>query len=143
MANHNKYNRTWLAAIGLGSLFSLTVIWTAFATNEPVLTITPTGTNHYQIVITNGTNTGKYELYHRALLVNPAYPWTLISVGTAGQTNWTVDGGPNGLGFFMVGVGNDWDSDGVPNSQDANPTNANIGALSITIDSPTNGMVIL
>jgi len=114
----------------------------AVADDPPVLQITPLGSNQFQIQITNGVSTGYYELYHTPVLVDDAYPWTLLSVGNMGQTNFTVDGSLNYTGFYFVGVGNDWDGDGVPNSQDADPKNPYIGQLTITIDSPTNNSVV-
>lgn len=137
----NKKKRTWLAATGVGSLLSLAVIWTALAANEPVLTISKTGANQYSVVITNGTNTAYYELYHTPVVADAAYPWMLLVIGTQGQTNFSVDGGPTMAGFFFVGVGNDWDGDGVQNYRDANPLSTNFGQLTITVDSPTNGVV--
>jgi hypothetical protein len=134
-------SKTWLAAALLTGLLSLAVIRTVFATNEPVLTISKTGANQYEISITNGTNNAYYELYHTPVLADTAYPFILLTTNAQGQTNFTVNAGVNLTGFFVVGVGRDWDGDGIENYRDANPISTNIGQLSITIDSPTNGMV--
>jgi hypothetical protein len=104
----------------------------------PGITVWPLGTNTYQITITNGLSTTNYELYSTAVIGDMAYPWTLISIGTLGQTNWVVDGGPNFSGFYNVGVGTNWDGDLASNSADADPFNSSIGALTITIDSPAD-----
>lgn len=137
----NKNNRTWLAATGICTLLSLALVWTALAANEPGLAISKTGANQYSVGITNGTNTAYYELYHTPVVGDSAYPWMLLVMGTQGQTNFSVDGGPTMTGFFFVGVGNDWDGDGVQNYRDANPNSAIFGQLTITVDSPTNGAV--
>jgi hypothetical protein len=70
------------------------------------------------------------------------YPWQLLDSGNPGETNWTVDGGTWSALYFIGAVGNDWDSDGIPNYMDANPHDASVGALTITIDSPLNGTVL-
>jgi hypothetical protein len=106
---------------------------------QPVLTIAPTGTNTFILTITNGVASTNYEIYRRAILTDPAYPWTLHQVGTNGQTNFIVSIGIETSGHFMAGIGSDWDLDGVPNWIDANDKDSTIGALTITIDSPTNG----
>lgn len=132
----------WLAAVCLAGLVSAAALWTALAEDQiPTIekpTISKSGTN-FVVGITNGTNTAYYEVYHTPVLEDPAYPWTLLVVGAQGQTNFTFAPGANPHAFFFVGVGNDWDGDGTPNSQDANPSSTNIGTLAITIDSPTNG----
>lgn len=129
---------TWRATVCLAALLSLAALWSALATNEPVLTITRSGTN-FVVGITNGATNGIYELYYTPVLGDAAYPWTLLSTNAAGQTNFTVAPGANPIAFFFVGVGNDWDGDGIENFRDANPNGTNVGTLAITIDSPTNG----
>lgn len=108
---------------------------------QPVLTMTPLGSNQFQIVITNGVTFANYEIYHTPVLGDPSFPWTLQIDGTLGQTNFTVSEGMMMTGFFKAAVGIDWDGDGIPNYMDGNPSDANVGALSITIDSPANGTV--
>ena len=61
--------------------------------------------------------------------------------GTPGQTNFTVSEGMMLSGFFEAAIGTDWDGDGIPNYMDGNPIDPNVGALTITIDSPANGTV--
>jgi len=124
----------------VGILLVLCICAAIMANSDPapVLKITKTGTNIFEIGITNGTNTGYYELYHSPVLGDVAYPFTLLQVGTMGQTNFSVTNFSDLTGFYFIGVGNDWDGDGIPNSSDANPTSTNFGALTILIDSPTN-----
>lgn len=138
MLNPTQRTTTWRATVCLAGLISLAAWWSALATNEPVLTISKSGTN-FVVGITNGTNTAYYELYHTPVLGDAAYPWTLLIMGTQGQTNFTLAPGANPHAFFFVGEGNDWDSDGIENYRDANPNGTNVGQLAITIDSPANG----
>ncbi len=117
----------------------LGIVAVSQAVPPPVLTITPTNGTQFQISITNAVATTNYEIYRTPILFNTNFPWTLHIVGDVGQSNFSVDMQAESFGFFRAGIGSDWDLDGVPNSQDANPTDPTIGILSITIDSPTNG----
>ena len=106
---------------------------------QPVIAVGTTGTNQVMITITNGVSFANYELYRRTLL-DAAHPWVLNTVGAQGQTNFIADMGVT-LSFFKIGVGTDWDQDGIPNSTDGDPINASVGILGITIDNPTqNGL---
>ena len=126
------------AAVALGCISAAVV---ATSEDAPVLQITKIGTNIFEIGITNGTNTGYYELYHAPVLADDAYPFTLLQIGAQGQTNFSVTNVANLSGFYWIGVGNDFDNDGVQNYMDASPHDTNLGSLSILIDSPTNGAV--
>jgi hypothetical protein len=109
---------------------------------QPVLSIVTTNQTQILLTITNGVSSTNYEIYRTPLLNNTNFPWVLHAVGDIGQTNFTLDMNFEDTGFFRAGVGSDWDLDGIPNSQDANPLDATIGILSITIDSPTNGATL-
>jgi hypothetical protein len=109
---------------------------------QPVLKITPTGTNQFLITVTNGVTSTNYEIYRAQILSDPLDPWVLHMVGTNGQTNFVVDMGIEPTGWFRAAIGSDQDGDGIQDWIDGNPNDGSIGALSITIDSPTNGMTI-
>ena len=109
---------------------------------QPVLTIAPTNSTQLLLTITNAVTFTNYEIYRTPILNDTNFPWELHIVGSVGQSNFTADVGIDWMGFFKAGIGSDWDLDWVPNSQDANPLDATIGILSITIDSPTNGSVL-
>jgi len=109
---------------------------------QPVLKIAPTNSTQVLISITNAVASTNYEIYRTPILNDTNFPWELHIVGSVGQSNFTADVGIDWMGFFKAGIGSDWDLDWVPNSQDANPTDAAIGILTITIDSPTNGSVL-
>ena len=127
-----------VAAIGIVAIVIVT--FSALAdVPQPVLTIAPLGSNQFSVTITNGDANANYELYWAPVLANPDYPFSLLSVGTQGQTNFSVDGSAWMSLWFRVSVGIDWDGDGIPNYMDAYPSDASIGALSVTIDSPING----
>ena len=42
------------------------------------------------VLITSGVSTANYELCWTPVLADPIYPWTLLSIGTLGQTNFGV-----------------------------------------------------
>jgi len=104
---------------------------------QPGIVIQPLSTNRMQITITNSVGWANYELYRRTAL-EPVYPWLLHQIGTQGQGGFTATNGIEQLSFYQVAVGLDWDGDGIPNSQDAQPGSTNAGLLSITIDFPLN-----
>lgn len=106
---------------------------------QPVLTIAPLGSNYFSVDITNGVSTTNYTLFWTPALENPLYPWQVLTNGGVGETNFTVDGGEWPGLFFRAMIGSDADGDGVPEWQDAQPLNPNVGVLSITIDSPISG----
>jgi hypothetical protein len=130
---------TWGAFVALatGTIIALADV------PQPVLTITPTNTNQFLLTITNGVTNINYEIYKTPLLGDEAnYPFTLHLIGELGQTNFTVNMGPETTGWWRAGIGLDWDSDSVPNAIDGNPHASNVGALSVTIDSPTSGQLL-
>lgn len=123
-----------------GALISFGIlIYSALADDQPVLTIAPTNASQFIISITNASNVATYELYRTPVLNDATYPWTLSVTGALGQSNFIVSKGLENSGFWRASVGTDWDSDGIPNWLDADPNNSGIGALSISITSPTNG----
>ena len=133
---------TFLGTVVIGgAIMGLVITVVAQSVPLPLLTIATTGTNQVLVTITNGVSFSNYELYRTPILNSVLYPWQLVYVGTNGQTNFTLDMGLDTTGFIKAGIGSDWDSDGVPNWMDANPTDPNVGALTITIDSPVNGTV--
>jgi hypothetical protein len=134
-----KNPKVILTCFCAGIALSASIVLTALA-DPPVLTITALQSNQFSIAITNGVTNETYVLYWTPTLSDPDnYPFTLLSVGNLGQTNWTVDGTDWPISFFRVNTGTDWDSDGVPNWQDADAADATIGILRVTIDSPLNG----
>lgn len=104
----------------------------------PYLTIAPTGTNQLLITVFNDASPANYELWWTPALANPAYPWTAVAAGTAGQTNFIVNIGPYSTGFYQA----IWDTNSIPLWEAADPSNPSAGILNVWIDSPTNGMVL-
>lgn len=105
----------------------------------PALTISSLGSNEFSFVITNGVSTN-YELYWTPTLNDPSnYPWTLLTVGSTGQTNFSVNAAGWSVGFFRASIEQFYN--GVPDYELADPNNPSLGPLTITIDSPTNGFI--
>lgn len=132
----------WRIGGGVGVVMLAGAVWRLVAQSvpDPALTISVLGTNQLQLKITNGVGYANYEI-HRRIIFDPAYPWTLHLIGNLGQTNFTADMGIDTSGFFRATSGLDWDLDGVPNWLDGNPSDTNVGVLSITIDSPLHGTI--
>lgn len=129
----------WLSITVLGAAIAFIVERAGAQVPQPGLTIAVSGTN-LLIMITNGSSTVNYELYRTPVLGDDEhYPFTDPLVGTLGQTSFVAQFGIETRGYFRATVGSDFDSDGIPNTIDGQPNNAAVGALTITIDSPTNG----
>jgi hypothetical protein len=125
-------------AVVIAALISLFSVWASAP--DPVLSFAPTGTNQFLLTITNGVTYTNYQILWRPVFNDPLYPWAFSAVGTNGQTNFLVTPGSEPQAFFRAILGSDQDLDGVPDWLDANPNDPTIGILTITIDSPTNGM---
>jgi len=130
--------RLGIALISLCTFGIIIAAVRVFADPPPVLTIANLGTNQYSITITNGVSGGNYELWWTPVLANPDYPWTVVAVGAAGQTNFLVNGGDYQIGFFQALL----DTNSIPLWEAADPNNPGAGILSVFIDSPTNGAVL-
>lgn len=117
------------------------LVYTALADSPPVLTIAPLGSNQFSITITNATSPTNYLLEWTPILADTNYPWLVVATNSPGQTNFNMDMGPWPMGFLRVMVGWDGDGDSIPDWIDAQPFNASVGALRVTIDSPLNGSV--
>ena len=109
---------------------------------QPVLKIVATNGTQILLSISNAVASTNYEIYHSVFLSDTNFPWEPYIIGSVGQSNFIADMGVDTTGFFKATIGSDLDNDGIPDWKDANPTDPTIGILSITIDSPTNGMTI-
>ena len=108
-------------------------------TNAPGLTIALLPDHQLRLSLTNTTLTN-YAIYRRETL-SPICPWTLSLTGAVGQITFT-NAMQSPSGFFQARVGYDWDGDGILNWEDADPLNAGVGYLTITILSPANGSTL-
>ena len=144
-ADSAKASAVRLRAAGAATVLLVSVgllIYSSLArAQQPVLRITSLGTNQFLITVTNGFSTTNYTLFAAPALANTNYPWQVWGYGDVGATNFLVDGADWSVGIFKVLVGIDQDGDGWPEWQDAQPLNPSVGILSVTIDSPTNGLV--
>ena len=143
-----RQSARWLPLAGLWLSLAVVVAAVVFVVERasaqaaPGLTIARLGTNQVQIVITNGAVGVNYEVYRTPVLDDQNYPFNLYIIGNPGQTSFVANFGIETRGYFRIAVGNDWDGDGIPNYLDAQPSNTNVGALFITIDSPANGSTV-
>jgi len=140
---NKKHLKRPLKTIAYGFALALTLLFGRWAwaqsIPQPVLAIAPSGTNQLLITITNGVGTANYELWSTPVLGNTTdYPWTVAAVGTNGQSSFTVPIGPYPAGFYQVLL----DTNAIPLWEAADPNNPSLGILAVTIDSPTNGMVL-
>lgn len=128
-----------LLGILCGGLAIATAL-TAWSQIAPIVTIAPTGTNQLSITVTNDIpGTGSYEVWTTPVLGDVTdYPWRGAAMGTNDQTNFVVNMPPYPSGFYEVIL----DTNVPPLWEAANPDNPGLGVLSITIDSPTNGMTL-
>ena len=102
----------------------------AFSTQNgpwPYLTISPTGTNQLLITVINTNPAATYYLQMTPVLANANYPWTIITNGVAGQTNFTVNIGPYSDEFFWAVMATN---------------NPGQGVIAVFIDSPANGATV-
>ncbi len=112
-------------ALGLGASFIMAVAGiaciSAWGQTLPGLSIAMTNTNTaVSLTVTNGTNTAQYQIYTKEYLTNE--DWILISNGTTGQTNFTIDLNDADSAFYRAQI------------------NSGSGAsLSISIVAPANG----
>jgi len=127
-------------AVGVAVAASIGVlIISALAVPQPVLRISPLGSNQFNIVITNGVSGTNYTLFWTPAMADENYPWQVWGIG---GTNFVVDGEDWPNLFFKVLVGSDSDGDGVTEEQDANSNDPTVRVLSVTINSPTNNAVL-
>jgi len=142
----NNIKNNWLLILGVvvsGTVF-MGVMLTALAQTvpPPVLTITPTGTNQLLITVTNGVAYGNYTLYSRLILNDPTSPWTFVTNMVPGVTNFTVSRGVAFQSFYEVTGSTNWNNNGIPNWDYADPKNPSLGVLTVTIVSPAQGAII-
>jgi hypothetical protein len=111
-----------------GAVFASPII-TLFCLNSslagpPGLSISQASSNQISLVVTNGTNTGTYEIFYKELLDNTTN-WFLWTTGTQGQTNFTIPINEDAVsGFFKAVAG------------------TNVISVSVTIELPVNGSTV-
>jgi hypothetical protein len=104
----------------------------------PYLTIAPTNNSSFWITVWNDQGPANYVIWWTPVLGDPNYPWTAVSIGAAGQTNFIVPMPQFATGFYRAA----WDTNSVPLWEAADPNNPSAGILSVYIDTPANGAVI-
>ncbi|HEX3625916.1 MAG TPA: hypothetical protein VH280_10880 [Verrucomicrobiae bacterium] len=132
-----KLTKLSLAA-GLAATTAVVALKALAQTAPPALTITPLGTNSYNITVWNSVSGSAYALEWTPVLNSADYPWTVAALGTNGQTNFFFPGEGYSSGFFLALAS----TNAVPPWELADPNNPSLGILAVTIDSPTNGATI-
>jgi hypothetical protein len=137
--------KQWLALAGLlgvgGVLVGIVLTATAQSVPPPVITIALTNTNELVITVTNGVSYGYYSLYNQHVL--DGSPWALVSTNEAlGVTNFLVNTIPYFEGYYYVAASTNWNDDGIPNWDLADPNNPGLGKLTVTIVSPSQGQIL-
>lgn len=135
-----RKSMAWCALLVTGTL--MLALWISIGRADPPfgLTIQVVNSNQLALTITNAVSTVAYEIQRRQVL-EPLNPWVHETNGTPGQTNFTLNMSIYTMGFFQALPCIDCDSDGIENWRDANPYDASVGILTITIESPTNGTI--
>ncbi|MBI5386382.1 MAG: hypothetical protein HZA90_17060 [Verrucomicrobia bacterium] len=93
------------------------------------------------IVLTlyNADTNKAYEIYYTSVLLNSNTVWSSLAMtGRLGQITFT-NPMTEPVRFYRAAEGSDWDGDTIPNWADADPRSTNLGALTITIESPAHG----
>lgn len=130
------------AGIAVGFASAVLLADRMHAQSPPQMTVSQISSNELQITVTNAAVGAQFELQRVSdlnALLDPGYIWPTEILGTLGQTNFVVEMGIFYTGYFRILGCIDCDGDGIPNYQDGQPGNTNVGFLTITIDSPTNG----
>jgi hypothetical protein len=127
-----------------GTILAVLII-TLFAKSQtippPVISIGVTNTNQLSITVTNGVAYANYILYNQHVLNDPA-GWTFVTNPVPGVTNFVVDPGPYFEGYYIVTGSTNWNNNGIPNWDYADPANPGLGVLTVSIVSPAQGSVI-
>jgi hypothetical protein len=131
-----RHSKTMLGLCG-GVLLGIVAAITAWSQTQPVLSITPLGTNQYSITFTNYP-ASTYDLQWTPVLANDNYPWTWLALGTNGQSSFQVNMEDYQAGFFRTVL----DTNSIPLWEAADPNNPGAGILTVYIDSPANGSTI-
>jgi hypothetical protein len=120
--------RNWTKLAGAAGVACLAIVAvytciSAWGQTAPGLSIALTNTNTAVfLVVTNGTNTGKYNIFWREFL-DTNHEWTLLTNGGTGTTNFTFSIGDTTSGFFEA----------------QNNTNIVPFVLNLTIVAPASG----
>ena len=130
-----------VTVLGMGAAFGLVELARVESRAAPGLSIAQTGSNTFQLSLSNAVVGETYVVYRRQGL-EPAYPWQFHLLGSPSQTVFTVEKGIEEISFFQTISGTNWDGDAAPNWEDANPLNPSVGRLTVTIDSPLNGSTV-
>jgi len=141
MKTIKKHGIALASLLGVGwTLLGFVLTTMAQTVPAPVLTVAATNTNQLLITVTNGVSYGNYILYNQHVLGSSN--WTFITNPVPGVTNFLVNMGPYFYGYYMVTGSTNWNNNGIPNWDYADPNNPGLGVLTVTIVSPSQGQII-
>lgn len=130
--------------IGLGgailAVLIITLIARAQTVPPPELSIAVTNGTQLSISVTNGVPYGNYILYNQHVLGSGG--WTFVTNPVPGVSNFVVSMGPYFEGYYLVTGSTNWNDNGIPNWDLADPNNPGLGALTVSIVSPAQGAII-
>lgn len=137
-----KKHRLALASLVCAGSALLGIVLTTLAQTvpAPVISIAVTNVNQLAITVTNGVAYGNYVLYNQHVLGSPS--WTFVTNPVPGVSNFVVNMGPFFEGYYLVTGSTNWNNNGIPNWDYADPNNPGLGVLTVTIVSPSQGQVI-
>jgi hypothetical protein len=134
----------WFALV---SLFGVSITLTGIVLNTmaqtvppPALSIAVTNGSQLSITVTNSVSYGNYVLYNQHVLGGAT--WTFVTNPVPGVSNFVVNPGPFFQSFYLVTGSTNWNNDGIPNWDYADPNNPGLGVLSVSIVSPSQGQII-
>jgi hypothetical protein len=134
----------WLALAGLlgigCALVGIVLNATALTVPAPMISIAVTNTNQVSITVTNGVPYANYILYNQHNLGSPT--WTFVTNPVPGVSNFVVNMGPYFYDFYLVTGSTNWNNNGIPNWEYADPKNPSLGVLTVSIVSPSQGQII-
>ncbi len=136
-----KIKKNWILALTFVGAAGVALVAMAQTVPAPVISIGLTNTSQLAITVTNGVPYANYILYNQHVLNDPA-GWTFVTNPVPGVTNFVVDPGPYFEGYYIVTGSTNWNNNGIPNWDYADPLNPGLGILTVSIISPAQGSVI-
>ncbi len=115
-------------------------------TNPPGMSLSltnQTGTNYLSLSVTNHVAGRYYTVWYAYDLTTPLRLWIGPYItGQTNQTNFVMLEPQSSIAFLQARNGIDQDGDGVPDNQDADAFDSQVGTLQVIIYTPANGSTI-
>jgi hypothetical protein len=141
MQTAKKYGLALASLLSVGcALVGIVLNATALTVPAPMVSITVTNTNQLSITVTNGVPYANYILYNQHVLGDST--WTFVTNPVPGVSNFVVNMGPYFYDFYLVSGSTNWNNNGIPNWEYADPNNPGLGVLTVSIVSPSQGQIL-